>query len=55
MATASRDVDSRTLKKMVAYSDVVLALAVVLIVGMMVIPLPTRLVDLFMTISMRLP
>jgi flagellar biosynthesis protein FlhA len=34
--------------------DVVLALAVVLIVGMMVIPLPTFLVDVFITLSISL-
>src|SRR5512133_1582859 len=51
MATASGNVDSRTLKKMVAYSDVLLAVVVVAILGMMIIPLPSGVLDVLLTVN----
>ena len=43
--------DSHRLRRIVSYSDVLLAVAVVAIVGMMIIPLPSGVLDVLLTIN----
>ncbi|MHB1413668.1 MAG: FHIPEP family type III secretion protein, partial [Chloroflexota bacterium] len=51
MATAQPISESRVVRSVVSYSDVLLAGAVVAIVGMMIIPLPSGLLDVLLTVN----
>ena len=51
---ADAAVDSSTLKKILNYSDIGVALLMVLVIVMMVIPLPTWLIDIFLSMNITL-
>jgi flagellar biosynthesis protein FlhA len=54
LATVQKTVDSPLMRRLVAHSDIVLAVAVVAIVAMMVIPLPSGLLDVLLTLNIAM-
>jgi flagellar biosynthesis protein FlhA len=54
VASDDRETETSVLKKVLRYSDVGVALLMVLVVGMMVIPLPTWLIDILLACNITL-
>ena len=52
MTIQAQGVTNRSLARVLGQTDVLLAVGIVLVVGMMVVPLPTPLVDLLLTVNL---
>ncbi len=52
MAVQAQTAPNRSLARVLGQTDVLLAVGIVLVVGMMVVPLPTPLVDLLLTVNL---